>query len=529
MRLCCLRRRAPAAAAWRQGLRGRKRAAARSGGLGAALGAERAALWRESRPGGGARRLGAVRAARARSPHRLRTGVSPGLTCRGRPRPCRPARRTRRRSGQGALARGGRAIGLRGAARRRDPRPHPDPIAQPLPPPHPSPPPLPAGGAAPPHSPTPSLPARTGAPPLCAGAGGGGAPRALPRRVWGARARAPRGARREGGRAAPRAPALFMPRARREVRTLNAHFPTLRTSQTPLRASADVSKAGGSVRSRRGDTSPPLAAIRSRNPSLAARPAGEPRASRLHARAGRAGWRAASPAAGAPGRGRAVPDAAPAHGEAPAGAAGAREGRLGPRATNAAHRSGGRAAARRRPPRGARAPAAAAAPPAAPRRRRRPALGARGAARPWAAPPGAARPPLRRPTARPPYAPTPPRPPQVCAAALGLEDPYRTLGVRANADEKEIKAAYRKLALKCVPLGGGVWGRAARREPRGGGQAGRGRPRRPARPKHSVPASPHPPAPPTHPKQHPTGTTRMSASRTTPSAALCRSSTPMRC
>jgi curved DNA-binding protein CbpA len=35
----------------------------------------------------------------------------------------------------------------------------------------------------------------------------------------------------------------------------------------------------------------------------------------------------------------------------------------------------------------------------------------------------------------------------VCARIL-LEDPYRTLGVASDADEKEIKRAYRRLALK---------------------------------------------------------------------------------
>lgn len=38
----------------------------------------------------------------------------------------------------------------------------------------------------------------------------------------------------------------------------------------------------------------------------------------------------------------------------------------------------------------------------------------------------------------------------MCARVL-LEDPYRTLGVGCDADEKEIKAAYRRLALKYHP------------------------------------------------------------------------------
>ncbi len=46
---------------------------------------------------------------------------------------------------------------------------------------------------------------------------------------------------------------------------------------------------------------------------------------------------------------------------------------------------------------------------------------------------------------------TPASPPaqftQVCTSVI-LEDPYRTLGVSSTADEKEIKAAYRRLALK---------------------------------------------------------------------------------
>lgn len=33
-----------------------------------------------------------------------------------------------------------------------------------------------------------------------------------------------------------------------------------------------------------------------------------------------------------------------------------------------------------------------------------------------------------------------------------MEDPFQVLGVEPDADDKQLKKAYRRLALKCVPF-----------------------------------------------------------------------------